>query len=75
MGSCYRILLTGYSAAYCFEFKIRVLRGFHGAAKRLTDERRNFDAALLNIQDYGSTRGKLGLRGRVWSFGFCWLWD
>ena len=44
-----RRLLPGHTAAYGFQFKTSILRGFDGAADRFPDERRHFDSALLNI--------------------------
>src|SRR5580692_2822794 len=63
VGSCHRGLLARYSAAYDFEFEAGILRGFYGAAERLAHEGGDFDASLLDVEDYRTAGGKLGLSG------------
>ena len=66
---CRRRLLPSQAAADGLQFEAGVLRGLHSAADSLAHERRNFDPALFNIQDYGpSRRRRRGLCvRRIWS--------
>jgi len=57
-----RRLLPRHAAAYGFQFQASILSCFHGAAHGFAYERRDCDPALLDLEDYGSSRWQLGLR-------------
>ena len=67
VGSGNRGLLAGYAAAYGVKLQAEVLGGFDRAAHGFADERRDFDSALLNVEDYGSGGRQFCLGVRVWS--------
>ena len=66
-------LLAGDSAAYGVKLQAEILGGFDRAAHRFADEGRDFDSALLDVEDYGSGRRGICQRVRAWrlwrSFG------
>jgi hypothetical protein len=53
--------LARHAAAYGFQFKSGILSGFHSAADSLAYKRWNLDAALLYVEDYGSSGWRLWL--------------
>jgi hypothetical protein len=54
MSAGWRSLLAAETAADGFEIQSGFLRSFDGSAYGLADERWNFDAALLHVQDHCS---------------------
>jgi hypothetical protein len=52
--------LAGEAAAYGIKLESGVLRSFDGAAESFADKRRDFDAALLYIQNYRTADGQFG---------------
>src|SRR5215468_8327012 len=57
-------LFTRQAAAHRVQFEAAVLGRLDGAANTLADERRHFDATLLDIEN-DRALGRLGLRGRT----------
>jgi len=59
--ACWRRLLARHAAAYGFEFEAGILSGFYGSADGFAYETWDFDAALLDVEDYGSGLGQVRL--------------
>ena len=62
VGSGDRRLLSRYTAAYRFELQTGILRGFDRAAHGLSHEGRDFDSALLDVENDGAAAGSCGCR-------------
>jgi hypothetical protein len=71
MSSSCRGLLAGQAAADGFQVEANILRSFHGASNRLSDEGRNFDAALLDIEHHSSCRWQFFFVNRHCCLGWC----